>query len=45
MEGEIPSTKSQIPNKHQAPNSKQTVWCLEFGAWNLFDAWDLEFCV
>jgi hypothetical protein len=43
---EIPSTKSQIPNKHQCPkyeypNNKFSN--LDIGIWKLFGIWILEF--
>ena len=46
---EIPSSKSQIPNKFQAPNSKHAsdlgrgAGC--FGDWNLGFVWNLEFVI
>jgi hypothetical protein len=55
MKVKIPNSKSQIPNKHQIPNSNgnkrlaraagPAEWplYLEFGAWNLFGIWDLGF--
>jgi hypothetical protein len=39
MKYQIPSTKTQINSKHQAPNSK----CLEFGIWILFGICILSF--
>jgi hypothetical protein len=50
----IPNSKSQIPNKFQAPNPKGEQRCrleqrevgrrdLEFGIWSLFGIWDLGF--
>jgi hypothetical protein len=39
----IPSTKHQITNKFQAPNSKQIV--LNFGHWNLEFVWSLELVI
>jgi hypothetical protein len=44
VEYEAPSTKFQIPNKLQAPNSNdRNSFVLDFGAWNLFGIWCLKF--
>jgi hypothetical protein len=37
MKSQVPNSTSQINSKFQIPN----VWCLVFGAWCLFGAWDL----
>jgi hypothetical protein len=37
------SPKLQAPGSKEAPNPKlQMAAVLEFGAWNLFEAWSLE---
>jgi hypothetical protein len=45
---EIPSTKSQIPNKLQAPNSKPRAadrFVVGLGDWNLEFVWNLELVI
>jgi hypothetical protein len=44
---EAPNPKLQAPKKHQASSSKRRgdrsgLWCLAFGFWSLFGAWNLE---